>query len=197
MNVLRAFGHFAVLAISLTALLGAGTASGTTLEVSGVKKNEAITFSMTLQSGTSMLLTDEFGTTSQTCTVSTIHGTTTSPFTVAEAKEFDANISTLSYGSCIDTTTVLKAGRLFFSWDGGTNATVTQSESEVTYQSTFFGASAVCKTGAGTDIGTLTGVASGHATLHLNAKVNCGILGIARLTGVYTVTTPTGLGVVE
>ena len=53
-----------------------------------------------------------------------------------------------------------------------------------------------CKTGEGTAIGNLTGVASGHATMEINATLNCGPhLSSARWTGTYTVTSPTGLGV--
>jgi hypothetical protein len=196
MKNLRTLSLFAVLAAALTASLGAGAASGTTLEVGGVKQNQAVTFLMSLEPGSSMLIKDSIGATTDTCTESTIHGTTTTPFTVSGKNEIDANIS-LTYGKCTHTTTVLKNGKMFFAWDGGTNATVTESEAEVTIVSTVFGASAVCKTGTGTDIGTLTGVASGHATLDFNAQVNCGILGTSTWTASYTVTTPTGLGVVE
>jgi hypothetical protein len=68
---------------------------------------------------------------------------------------------------------------------------VKSSGAEVTVVSTFFGASATCKTGAGTTIGTLTGVSAGDATMDINATINCGILGNSAWTGTYTVTSAT------
>jgi hypothetical protein len=53
----------------------------------------------------------------------------------------------------------------------------------------------VCKTGAGTDIGTLTGTTIGLATLDINATIACGILGNSSWTGTYTVTFPSSLNV--
>jgi hypothetical protein len=53
-----------------------------------------------------------------------------------------------------------------------------------------------CKTntGEGSDIGTLTGVSSGQATLDLNAIVICDPITV-RMTGTYVITAPGGLGV--
>jgi hypothetical protein len=165
------------------------------LEIGGVKQNGAVTFEATLEAGISWLLKDESGNTVDTCTKTAIHGVTTTPFT---AEEIDATITKAEISSCTHTTTVLKNGRWYFKWDGGTNATITSSETELTVQSTIFGISAVCKTGAGTPIGTLTGVSSGHATIHINeGLVSCGILGNAKWTASLSVTTPTGLGVVQ
>jgi hypothetical protein len=48
----------------------------------------------------------------------------------------------------------------------------------------------------GTDIGKLTGVKSGKATIDISAVLNCGIL-TARWTATYLVTSPEGLGVVS
>ncbi|HYQ79702.1 MAG TPA: hypothetical protein VEP91_11395, partial [Solirubrobacterales bacterium] len=69
---------------------------------------------------------------------------------------------------------------------------------EVTVPTTF-GFSVTCKTGEGTKIGTLTGVASSseHATVTIGAVLSCGfLLPSASLSGSYKVTSPTGLGVV-
>ena len=54
-----------------------------------------------------------------------------------------------------------------------------------------------CKTGEGTDIGTLTGTATGHATLDVNAILNCPFLPSVRWVATHTITSPTGLGIVS
>jgi hypothetical protein len=195
MKYLKMLGLAAVAAMALMAFVGAGAASATTLEIGGVTQNKAVTITASLESGTSAVLKDEFGTTTDTCTSSHVHGTTTL-FTAPGTAEIHGNVTELTFANCTHTTKVLKPGKIYIGWEEGTtNANVTSAEAEVTVQSTFFGASAVCKTGAGTKIGTLTGVASGFATIHINAKINCGILGTSGWTGAYTVTSPNGLGV--
>jgi hypothetical protein len=194
MKYVKMLGLAAVAAMALMAVVGAGTASATTLEVGGVAKNSSVTIEASLKSGTSAILKDEFGTTTDTCTVSTVKGSTVSPFTGATV---GGPLSALTFSSCTHTTTVISKGSLSVAWTSGTNGTVSSKGAEVTVQSTFFGASAVCKTGEGTAIGTATGVASGNATIDINAKINCGILGAASWTGTYSVTSPAGLGVVS
>jgi hypothetical protein len=190
MKYLKMLGLAAIAAMGLMAF--AGSASATTLEVGGVAQNKAVTIEATLASGTSAILRDKNGTTNDTCTSSTVKGTTTA---------FDppsGPIGTLSFGGCSHTTHVLANGSLSVAWTSGTNGTVTSSGAEVTVVSTVFGASATCKTGAGTVVGTLTGVKTGNATMDINATtLNCGILGTSSWTGTYTVTSPAGLGVVS
>jgi hypothetical protein len=208
MKFLKMLGLAAVAAAALMAFVGAGTASATTLEVGGAAQNKSVAISASLQAGTSALLKDEFGTTTDTCTTSTVAGSTTT-FTPTVS----GPISTLTFGSCSHTTTVIAKGNLSVAWiptteaekkEGktSTNGTVSSNGAEVTVQSTFFGASAVCKTGAGTTLGPLTGATTAgnpgaHATIDINAKINCGILGSSSWTGTYTVTSPTDLGVVS
>jgi hypothetical protein len=145
---------------------------------------------MSLESGTSLLLKDSAGTTTETCTGSEVKGKTEVGGTTVTAP-----VSTLTYTGCSHTTKVLKPGKLHIAWSSGTDGTVSWSESEVTVISTAFGASAICKSGAGTTLGSLTGAKSktDQATLDVNAKISCGILGTATLTGTYKVTSPTGL----
>jgi hypothetical protein len=194
MKYLKMLGLAAVAAMALMAVVGVTAASATTLEVGGTAKNEAVTIEATLAKETSAILKDKNGTTNDTCTSSEVKGTTTA---------FDppsGPVSTLNFGGCSHTTHVLagKAGNLSVAWTSGTNGTVTSSGAEVTVVSTVFGISAVCKTGTGTAVGTLTGVASGNATMHINATtLNCGLLGTSSWTGTYTVTSPSGLGVVN
>jgi len=183
-----------VVAMALTLVFGFGVASATTLEEFGTAKNQSVTIEATLASGTSALLKDEFGTTTDTCTTSQVSGSTEGTFTGSTVGGF---IWSTSGGNCSHTTTILSGGKFSIGWTSGTNGTVKSSEFELTVLSTFFGASAVCKTGSGTSLGTLTGVSSGNATVDVNAKVNCGILGNATFTGTYSVTRPFGLGVVS
>jgi hypothetical protein len=209
MKYLKMLGLAAVAAMALMAVVGAGTASATTLEVGGTAKNEAVTIEASLKTGTSALLKDEFGTTTDTCTVSAVKGTTTwvkdeNPEIAPTDNKFTGfevggPLSALTFEKCTHTTTVLSKGNLWVKWipttkkeeeEGkkSTNGTVSSSGAEVTVQSTFFGASAVCKTGAGTTIGTATGVKEGSATIDINASINCGILGSSSWTGTYVTT---------
>jgi hypothetical protein len=204
MKYLKMLGLAAVAAMALTAFV-ASTASATTLEVKGVKQTGAVTIKATLEPGTSAVLKDELGSTTDTCTGSTVEGKTeeseTTKFTGAHV---GGKISTLDFTGCSHTTDVLANGSLSVTWikpvketDPKTNGTVSSANAEVRVQSTFFGISAICKTGAGTDIGTLTGKASGQATMDINATLDCGSLGKGFWTGLYLVTSPEGLGVVE
>jgi hypothetical protein len=204
MKYLKMLGLAAVAAAALMAFVGAGTASATTLEVGGVVKNSALAIEGSLKTGTSALLKDEFGTTTDTCTVSGVKGNTEKD----ESGDFSGpsvggkllkkEEGGLTFSSCTHTTTVIAPGSLFVTWTSGTNGTVKSSGAEVTVQSTFFGASAVCKTGEGTNVGTLTGVSSGSATIDISAKINCGILGTASWTGTYVTTgANAALGVVS
>jgi hypothetical protein len=172
-----------VLTILTMAFLGADVASATTVEVKGVAQNKSASATGTLAAGSSLILKDEFGTTTDTCTTSTIKGATEGTYTGASV---GGKVSTMTYSGCSHTVHVLKNGSMSFVWTSGTNGFATSKESEVTIVSTFFGASAVCKTGTGTQIGTITGVKEGNVTLHINGTINCGILGNAKLTGTFT-----------
>jgi hypothetical protein len=178
-------------AIALAAIFGAGAASATTLEVGGVTRNQAVTVEASLASGTSTVFKDTENVTADTCTASIIKGTTQSPFT---SSTVTAPLSSLTFTGCSHSTSVIKPGKLHFAWTSGTNATVSSSEAEVTIQWTIFGATFICKSGAGAPIGTLTGSAS-HATLDINGVLTCPFGITTRWTGTYTVTSPTGLGV--
>ena len=192
MKYLKMLGLAAVAAMALMAFVGASTASATTLTVTGVKQTGAVAIEASLKSGTSLILKDKNGTTTDTCTGSTIEGTT-STFTAANVT---ARVNTLDFSGCSHTTHVLASGGLWVAHTSGSNGTVSSSGAKVTVVSTVFGATATCETGAGTTIGTLTGVSSGNATIHINATtLNCGIMGTSSWTGVYNVTSPHGLGV--
>jgi hypothetical protein len=187
------FTKFSLSAAAILALVGAAgsDASATTLEVGGVAKNSSVSFTASLDSGSASVITDEFGTTTDLCSFSEIRFTS---WIYSGTVGGGAN---LWFFGCSQTTKVLKSGQLSIGWSSGTNGSVSSSGAEITVFSPFFGVSAVCKTGEGTTLGTLTGVNSGHAKMDIKARINCGVLGVATWTGVYTVTSPTGLGVVS
>jgi hypothetical protein len=170
-----------------------GPASATTLEVETATQNQSATFSASLSEGTSLILKDKNGVTNDTCTGSEFWGATEGSFS---GPTVSGKLASLSITGCSDTSHVLSPGWLSFGWTSGTNASVTSSGEEWTSKSTVFGISAICKTGSGTNIGTLTGVKTGHAIIHISATtLNCGVLGTSAMSGTYTVTSPIGLGV--
>ncbi|HET8954520.1 MAG TPA: hypothetical protein VFN18_02550 [Solirubrobacterales bacterium] len=194
MKRFRKLGLAAAMTLGVLAFLTGGIASATTIEIKGVTQNKSVQASASLQPSTSMILKDSFGTTTDTCTEAFVKGATEGVFSGASV---GGKLGTLTVGNCSHTTTVLSPGSMSVVWTSGTNGSVTSAASEVTTVSTAFGSSAVCKTGSGTPIGTVTGVKEGHATLDVNAKVSCGILGTGTLTGTFTGTGSGGLGVVN
>jgi hypothetical protein len=183
----------AAVLLPVSALMAfACTASATTLEIKGVKQTAAVSIHATLEKETSFLETTTFGEGINTCTESTIQGTTTTPFT---GTRVGLPVASLSFGGCTQgLPTIHTKGYLEIEWiSGTTNGTVFWKNLKLTTPSVF--GSLTCTTpSTGTDIGTLTGVASGRATLHFHAVLNCGIL-TATWAGKYEVTSPDGLGV--
>ncbi|HEV2858707.1 MAG TPA: hypothetical protein VGW80_09930 [Solirubrobacterales bacterium] len=182
-----------VLAMALAVLASASAASATTLEVKGVKKTEAVALKFTLKSGTSTIMKDTGGAFVNTCAASTIEAKSS----VFTSTAVSAPVSNLSFGFCTEEPIVVDApGSLTFeNIAGTTNGTVRSIGAKWTTPSPF--GSLTCTTAAtpGTDIGKLTGVASGAATMDLNAVLNCGFfLPSAKWEGTYTVTSPEGLG---
>ena len=191
---LKRFCLSAMTAVALTAVAVPSAASATTLEVGGVAQNKSVELIATLKSGTSLHIEDEFGMTTDVCGTSEIKGKTEGTFTNTS---IGGNVSALSFGNCTHSTSVDARGSFSISWTSGTNGNLISAGAEVTVTSTWWGVIALCKTGTGTKLGTITGTSSGHATIDLNAIVNCGIIGNATWTGTYTVTSPTGLGVMS
>jgi hypothetical protein len=190
MKYLKMLGLAAVAAMALVAFT-AGSASATTLEVGGSTKNESITIKSSLKTGTSATLRDTFGFSSNTCTSSSVEGATENSFTGAS---LTGKISSLTFTECEnEPVEVHTGGTLHVSHIANTtNGTVTSSGAEVTTESPF--GTLNCKTGAGTHLGTLTGVSSGHATMDINATLSCSGIS-SKWIATYTVTSPTGLGV--
>jgi hypothetical protein len=194
MKFTKILGVVAAAALALMAF--ASSASATTLEVGGVKQTGTVSLEATLKSGTSALLSDTAGFFANTCTTSTVKG---SDSTTQTGTAVEGPVGTLSWGTvatpCKEgNPTVDAAGSLSVEWTSGTNGTVKSKNAKVTVPSAL--GTLTCTTpAAGTDLGTLTGVASGSATMDVNAVLACGI--DAKWTGTYSVTSPAGLGVVS
>lgn len=187
MKHLKILGLAAVAAMAMMAF--AASASATTLEVGGEAQNKAVELNASLSNSSALLQTTS-GSFANTCTTSNVEGATTS-FTPTVS----GPISSLTFTNCTTNPVVVdKAGSLSIAYSSGTNGTVTSSGAEVTVPSPIGALN--CKTGGGVDIGTLTGVKAGNATMDINAVLNCGFLvPSATWTGTYSVTSPAGLGV--
>jgi hypothetical protein len=197
MKLGKILGVAAVAALALMAF--ASTASATTLETTGKAINAAETLEATIAKGGSALLTDTFGASANTCTSSTVKGTTVSPFT---GTTVGGPISTLSWTNCTQGDPVVEKnakgepenGTLSVERIGSTtNGTVRSTGARVTVPSPF--GTLLCTT-SNTDVGTLTGVATGNASFDINAVLSCTVIGTAKWSGTYTITGGEGLGVV-
>lgn len=180
----------AVLAITALMTFAATSASATTLEWTGITLNGSMGIRKSL-AGVSLVWSRTEGSLANECTVSNTEGNTT----VFTGTKVTGTLSTWTFESCTRPVTVHKAGEFYIEHESGTtNGTVFSENTEVTVGTPF--GTVNCKSGAGTDIGTLTGVASGHATLHINGLFNCGFLAPSvRFVTTYRITSPTGLGV--
>ncbi len=200
MKYLKMLGLAVVAAMALTAFLGAGSASAQTLyKYTTPSANDAIALETelvsSLETGTSALLKDTLGGANDTCTSSEVKGKISTNTTT----DAGGNISSLTFGGCSHTTTVLANGSLEIkNIAGTTNGTVVSKGARVTVKSTIFGVSCVANTGAGTTIGTLTGAKSStaNATMDINGVITLeNGCGDSTWTGSYLVTSPAGLTV--
>lgn len=187
---LKALGLAAVAAMAFTAF-GASSASATTFEIGGVTTNAGVTFEISLRSSTKTVFARTDGSLADECGGSTASATTET-FTGSTVTGTNAK---LTYFLCTRVITIHKAGKVHLERIAGTtNATTWFSSTEWTLGTPF--GTVTCKTGEGTVIGTLTGVASGEAELDVSAVLNCGfLLPSATWKGTYVFTSPKGLGV--
>ncbi|HET8814290.1 MAG TPA: hypothetical protein VFM51_04970 [Solirubrobacterales bacterium] len=192
MTYSKILGLTAMSAMALMALVSVNTASATTLEVGGTTKNESVSIAISLKSETSGNLKTTAGAIQNTCTESTGEGSTNSPFT---GEVVAGGNSSSGLNNCTRAVTVHNPGKVEVEWRSETtDGTVISKEAEVTTGSIL--GTLKCTTGKGTDVGLLTGVSEGDATMHINAIVDCGfVLPSAILSATYTVTSPEGLGV--
>jgi hypothetical protein len=191
MKLTKILGVAAVAAMALMAF--ASTASATTLETNGVIQSGAVTISSSLSG--SATLKDTSGTFANTCTASSVSGTTT----VFTGTRVSGPISALSFSSCTHEKVVVdEKGSLSVERIGSTtNGTVRSTGAKVTVPVTIFGGivTATCTTNE-TDIGTLTGKASGTSSIDISAVLNCGsFLPSAQWIGTYNITGGHAIGV--
>lgn len=180
--------------LAASALLAlAGTASATTLEKAGVKQTGAVTIKASHESTTSTGWIEKSLGTLNTCTTSTIEGTTS----VFSGTTVTAPISALTFQNCTDGTPIVdaKGSVSIENISGTTNGTVRWIGTKVTVPTTALGTlTCVTASSPGTDVGTLTGVSSGTAKLDVTVLLNCGFVNMT-WAGTYIVTSPDGLGV--
>jgi len=202
MRYLRTSASVAM-ATALLAMLGSSSASATTLEVGGVTKNESVTMTLTLTSGTTMAFKTTSGSFQDTCTTFEAVGSTEGSFT---GTQVSGKGTVPNFGNCTHTTHAVTTGTLSSEWikEGPkkgevTNGTVRSSGAIVEVESTTFGVTLKCTTN-NTDLGTITGTDGApatHAVMDVDAVVNCGFfVPSAKLEASVTVTSPTGLGIV-
>jgi hypothetical protein len=190
MTHLKTFGLAALAALAATAIAAAG-ASATTLEVEGAAEDTSVEISNSLKSGTKLILKDTAGFSRNECTSFSSSGSTDSPYT---GSAVNITKSEGSLTNCTRAVTVHSAGKIALTHIGSsTNATVVSSEAVATVGTAL--GTITCDTESGTLMGTLTGVASGSATVDVNGVINCGIIPSAKLEGTLVITSPGGLGV--
>lgn len=208
MEYLKKWALAAAVSMAFMAILGTAPASATELyKYTTPSANDTLgagtTITATLSSGSSLRLEEtKFAEqlTLQTCSLAQLNAKIEN----AGGAESHASgkLTNFATGFCAQQWGLLNPGELEFEHIAGTtNARVISRNMETTFFSVVFGISCVFKTGAGTELGVLTGASSstGHATLHVNALLGytgpAGVFpcGDGRLTGTFTVTTPTGL----
>ncbi|MGN6256685.1 MAG: hypothetical protein ACTHN3_02900 [Solirubrobacterales bacterium] len=193
MKYVKMLGLFALAATALMAF--AANASATTLT-----SPPGTTYTGTIvaeSEGETTLTNTNIGLKVQ-CPVSKVEGPVQQHGTGVTVK---GNITSLTYENCTNgyTVTVLEAGSLEIHATSGGNGTLTSSGAKITIH-TPLGFSCTYTT-SGTDIGTLTGKDTEHATLDIGSSTIsrtadsslCGTS--ATWTGSYTVVTPSNLTV--
>jgi hypothetical protein len=183
----------AVLATAVLAALTSSPAMATTLETKGVAENASVTTKWSLKEHV-VIWRDTFGATANTCTVSTVEGNTTSPFTVADPGTIGGPITALSWSNCSEGNPVVhtKGSLTVQHIAGTTNGTVRSTGLDVTVPSAF--GTMRCTTN-NTDLGTINGKKEGSATLTVAAVLSCTIVGSTITEGLYILTSPSHLGV--
>jgi hypothetical protein len=166
----------------------ASSASATTVEVGGVKQTGVVSLEWSIETVAVWEDTPRYF--ANSCTASTV---AVSDSTRQTGTAVEGPLSTLSWGTtatpCTEgNPTVDAKGSLSFEWiSGTTNGTVKSKNAKVTVPSAL--GSLTCTTPAeGTDLGTVTGVASGQAKVDVSAAFACGIT--LRLTARYVITSP-------
>lgn len=181
--------RIAIAALAITALgalAGAPSASASTIAITGVPQNRSLEITTSLAPGGSVLLTDTFGASANTCTQYEETKHTVAPFsgTTVNLAFTHLLISGCTEGSpSIDSGGTSTIERI----SGTSNGTVRSNGTKITWPS-FFG-TITCTT-SNTDIGTITGAKEGSATMDLNGVLSCSLLGSVRISGTLVLTSP-------
>jgi len=175
MKYLKMLGFAAVAAMALMAFVGVGSASAVTL----CENNQATGCTSHVNSGQevdvsaedSIKLAGPFGITIDTCTESTVKGTTSSTGT-DNATAVTITVTSLTFGKCTRLTTVSSGGTLSITESGTAgNGTVTSNGATVTIHEIPFPFPATCAYSTNnTDIGILTASATA-TTIDLAATI--------------------------
>ncbi len=191
MKYLKMLGPAAVAAMALVAF-GAGTASATKLYKGATAVGAGTEIQASLAIGGSARLTTTEGTTLNTCTGSTIKGSTSNAGGSAETVKGSVTAANLTWSGCNNTVDTIEGGELeIHHISGTTNGTLTAKGFKVNVLIPFFGTTCTYTAGAGTHMGTLTGVSVGNAVMDVNAIVTTSSPGCppsARWQATYTVT---------
>ena len=195
MKYVKMLGLAAVAAAALTAFVGAGTASATVLCKEGIttgcaSAGKAYPAGTTVEAsleGSAELVAGGF--IEDTCTGSTIKGTTSTAG--SSTTTVSGNATSLTWSNCTFPTTTTKLGSLEIHWISGTdNGTLTASGFEVTIHQLF--GDCVYSSGANNDLGTVKG--GNPATIAIKTSVTgggaFGCPSTATWTAAYTVTAP-------
>jgi hypothetical protein len=191
MHHLKMLSLAAVMTLGLTSLIGAGTASATTLFTDSnltTPYKAGTELHLTMSSGRVMAFTDGSGNPLISCTASTAVTKTSNE----TGTTVFSSITILTFGGCDTTVDVLANGSLEIERTGPNEGKVVGKGSQWTYS--IFGVSCTYGTGKGTTLGTVTGGIS--PVLSINAvgitKVAGGFLCPSNMgwDASYTFTTP-------
>jgi hypothetical protein len=177
MKYIKMLGLAAVAAMALMAFVGVGSASAVTLCenfqttncTSHVNSGQEIDFS----AEDSIKLAGPFGIVIDTCTESTVKGTTSNTGADDESVPVTGTVTSLTFGKCIRLTTVIAGGTLSVKGSGtGGNGTVTSNDATVTIHEIPSPFPSTCEyVTTNTPIGTLTKSATA-ATFDIEATIN-------------------------
>jgi hypothetical protein len=139
-----------------------------------------------------VLLMETFGISANTCT--NYHETkhTVAPYTTPRV---GMAFTQLTISGCTQGNPAVDSGgsTTVERISGTSNGTVRSTGTKVTWPSPF--GTLTCTTN-NTDIGTLTGSASGNANIDLNGVISCTVVGTAKLSGTLVLTSPHAVTVV-
>ena len=198
MDYLKKLGIAALAVTALTAFVATGSASATTLETEGKARNQALGFTLSLESGQSTTFKTTGNQPLSTCTEAELNGSTVANVGgTYTGPTVEGNVTVFFFNKCTNVTNVLRGGTLVFTWTKNTEGTLTWVGGEITIASIL--GDIICKPAAGgTVIGTITGVAKGNAVLDVNTAFNCGFVAPSVLwEGKFVFTSPTGLGIIN